>query len=131
MDAVAFRIVLHTRDFDRMLDFYQDILGMEYVRGWDRPDSRGVLLSPGREMGSTTIEILELGNLTIPDAQPVNVELSIEVKEVAEWHQRLQNAGIKIARGIEDMPWGHRSFGVDDPEGLRIWLYEVIERDSG
>jgi len=35
--------------------------------------------------------------------------------------------GVPIARGIEDTPWSHRSFGVDDPNGLRIRYYDVLE----
>jgi uncharacterized glyoxalase superfamily protein PhnB len=32
--------------------------------------------------------------------------------------------GVRIARGLEDAPWGHRSFRVDDPAGFRIWYYQ-------
>jgi uncharacterized glyoxalase superfamily protein PhnB len=36
---------------------------------------------------------------------------------------------VTIVREVKDEPWGHRSFGVDDPDGLRIWIIEVIGGD--
>jgi uncharacterized glyoxalase superfamily protein PhnB len=52
------------------------------------------------------------------------VVLSLEVEDVDRWHGQLIGAGVSIARGLEDAPWGHRSFGVDDPGGFRIWIYQ-------
>ena len=129
MDATAFRVVRHTRNFDQMLRFYQDILGMTCIYGWDHPSNRGALLSLGDKMGNSAIEVLDLEELAVPDTPPVNLELSIEVQDVAEWHDRLVGAGVPISRGLEDTPWGHRSFGIDDPDGLRIWIYQEIETD--
>ncbi len=128
MDAIALRVVRHTRDFDGMLRFYRDILGMILVEGWDHPGNRGALLSAGEMVGDALIEILDLDNLAVPDTTPVNVELSIQVKDAVAWHDGYQAGGGDIARGLEDTPWGHRSFGIDDPDGLRIWLYEEISR---
>jgi uncharacterized glyoxalase superfamily protein PhnB len=127
MDAAAFRVIRHTRNFDEMLRFYQDSLGMTCIHGWDRPDNRGALLSPGEEMGNSAIEVLDLEDLAVPDTPPINLEFSIEVQDVAEWYDRLVAAGVPIGRGLEDTPWGHRSFGIDDPDGLRIWIYQEIE----
>jgi uncharacterized glyoxalase superfamily protein PhnB len=45
---------------------------------------------------------------------------------VDEWYEQLIQRGISIARGLEDAPWGHRGFGIDDPDGLRIWYYQDI-----
>jgi uncharacterized glyoxalase superfamily protein PhnB len=78
---------------------------------------------------ATEIEILALADLAVPEAPPVNVELSIEVEDVAAWYDRLKAAGVTIARGLEDTPWGHRSFGIDDPDGMRIWVYKVIKEE--
>ncbi len=128
MNANALRVVRHTRNFDQMLGFYRDTLGMAYVEGWDHPNNRGALLSPGEKVGNALIEVLDLENLAVPDTPPVNLELSIEVEDAIDCHDRLLAAGVTIARGLEDTPWGHRSFGVDDPDGLRVWLYQEIER---
>lgn len=127
MKVIAMSIVRHTHNYETMLRFYRDALDMRPVESWEEPGNRGTLLSPGEATGRATIEILELGDEAVTGAVPVNVVLSIEVAEVDSWHDRLQAAGVPIARGLEDAPWGHRSFGVDDPDGFRIWFYEDID----
>jgi hypothetical protein len=43
---------------------------------------------------------LDLEELAVPDTPPVNLELSIEVQDVAEWHDRLVGADVPISRGL-------------------------------
>jgi uncharacterized glyoxalase superfamily protein PhnB len=124
MNPVLLNIVRHTRNYKAMLRFYQDRLGMKPVASWDEPGNRGTLLTPGGQVANAVIEIIELGREAVPGAKPVNVVLSIQVPDVDGWHDHLVAAGVVIERALEDAPWGHRSFGVDDPDGFRIWFYE-------
>jgi uncharacterized glyoxalase superfamily protein PhnB len=82
------------------------------------------LLSFGGKAADTVIEVLEMGEEAVPGVQPVNVVLSIEVEDADTWHDELVKSGIAIARGLEDAPWGHRGFGIDDPDGFHIWYYQ-------
>ena len=109
-----------------MLRFYEETLAMKAVQAWNEPGNRGTLLSPGERVGTAVIEVIELGEEAVPGGKPVNVVLSIEIDHVDDWHDHLIKAGVTIARGLEDAPWGHRSFGIDDPDGFRIWFYEDI-----
>jgi catechol 2,3-dioxygenase-like lactoylglutathione lyase family enzyme len=127
MKVQSMAVIRHTRNFDAMVVFYRDKLGMTVTRSWDRADSRGMLLSPGEQTGSTVIELLAMGDLAAAHpGLPANAELSLEIDDVRAWHARLLADGVRIARGLEDTPWGHRSFGVDDPDGLRLWFYQDI-----
>jgi catechol 2,3-dioxygenase-like lactoylglutathione lyase family enzyme len=119
-------IVRHTKNYDAMVEFYRDRLGMSVKQSWDHPGDRGTLLSFGGKTPGTLIEVIELGEEAMPGVKPVNVVLSIEVPAVDEWHDRLAERGVTIARGLENAPWGHRSFGIDDPDGFRIWYYQDI-----
>lgn len=129
MKVKRMSIVRHTRNFETMLRFYRDSLAMTVVEAWDEPGNRGTLLSPGGEVSNAVIEVIELGEEAVPGVEPINVVLSIEVEAVDAWHDQLVRAGIAIARVLEDAPWGHRSFGVDDPDGFRIWFYEDIQAE--
>ena len=124
MNPMLVSIVRHTRNYEAMLRFYRDQLGMNIRQAWDHPDNRGTLLSFGGKAADTVIEVLELGEEAVPGVQPVNVVLSIEVEDADTWHDELVKRGITIARGLEDAPWGHRGFGIDDPDGFRIWYYK-------
>ena len=76
------------------------------------------------------IEVIELGNEAIPGANPVNIVLSIEVDDADAWHDELVRRGTPVARGLEDAPWMHRSFGIDDPDGFRIWYYHDMNKKN-
>lgn len=121
-------IIRHTREFDSMWRFYHELLGMAVVRAWDEPGNRGGFLTFGSQTNHTTIEILQIGTEAVPGVRPVNIVLSVEVTDVDTWQAELIRRGITIARGLEDAPWGHRSFGIDDPEGFRIWYYQDLNR---
>ena len=126
MNVIAMSIVRHTRNYEAMFRFYGDSLAMKVVEAWDEPGNRGTLFSPGEKVGSAVIEVIELGEEAVPGVKPVNVVLSIEVDDVDGWHEQLLGAGVTVARELEDAPWGHRSFGIDDPDGFRLWFYQDI-----
>ncbi len=48
----------------------------------------------------------------------------IGVDDAADWLDRLAAAGVMIRRALLENPWGGRSFGIDDPSGRRIWIFE-------
>jgi uncharacterized glyoxalase superfamily protein PhnB len=123
-ETIQVSIVRHTKNYNSLVEFYRDSLGMKVTQSWDHPGNRGTLLSFGGRASNAVIEVIDLGDEAVPGVKPVNVVLSIEVAAVDEWHHQLVNRGVTIARGLEDAPWGHRSFGIDDPDGFRIWYYQ-------
>jgi uncharacterized glyoxalase superfamily protein PhnB len=126
MNVLQVSIVRHTKNYEAMVGFYRNKLGMDVTLSWDEPDNRGTLLAVGGKAGNTVVEVIELGDEAVPGVQPVNVALSIEVDDVDAWHNELVKRGIIITRKLEDAPWGHRSFGITDPDGFRIWYYQDL-----
>ena len=41
-------IVRHTHNYDVMVSFYKDFLGMRIKTSWDQPENRGTLLAFGK-----------------------------------------------------------------------------------
>lgn len=123
MNASELRVLFRVADFDASVRFYQDLLGLERLKSWARDTGCGVILraGPGR-----TIELLGAppGKVQAVDRLPRGVTLWVRVDDVDEWYARLQAAGAPIARELADDPWGTRSFGLDDPDGTRVWLFE-------
>lgn len=119
-------IIRHTANFEAMLSFYQDGLGLDVVEAWNKPNNRGAVLSAAGAMSGVRLEVLDLDNLAVPDMAPANLDLSFYVDDATAWHDELAARDVAIARGLEDVPWGLRSFGVDDPDGLRIWFQQEI-----
>jgi catechol 2,3-dioxygenase-like lactoylglutathione lyase family enzyme len=128
LDPRTFNVVRHTRSFQPMLHFYRDLLGLTVVQAWDEPGNRGAILALGGRVENATVEILELAGRPMAAQAADDIEAGIYVDDVDAWHDELRARGVAIARGLEDTAWGHRSFGVDDPDGLRIWFVQVLER---
>ena len=78
MNALEFRFAFFARDFQKSVDFYQNVLGMELVGGWDREDGKGALLSAG---GTSVIEIYGAADgKTYDGPSPVALNLALRVE---------------------------------------------------
>ncbi len=51
----------------------------------------------------------------------------LEVDDVDAEHQRLLEAGLDIVVQLQDNPWGDRSFTIQDPVGIAIYVHSLIE----
>jgi len=116
------RVLVGTTDYSRSTAFYGDLLGFPVQEEWDAPDGRGTLF----DAGGGVIEVME-DSPHHPAEQPRGVRVSIEVGEVDGLHARLADAGIAPTDPLGDRPWGHRSFTIEDPSGLPLTFFEVIE----
>ena len=52
--------------------------------------------------------------------------LSFEVDDVDAEYARLKAAGLYIYQEMQDKPWGERSFVIDDPNGIHVYIYKAI-----
>lgn len=126
MEVTRLRIVRHTRRFEAMVRFYQDVLEMRCVHRWERSEDRGALFSPGRAMGQTVIEVSERAGHRSSRPKLTTVELGLEVRDVKSWYDRLRQRGVTVVAELTDHPWGHRAFTIADPDGLPITLYQEV-----
>ena len=117
-----FRFIFRAKDYEASVAFYRDGLELPVVGSWDRgPAERGTLF----QAASGIVEVLALapGETYVP---PQGMELGYEVDDVDEWYQRAQKKDLPISKAIADRPWGHRTFSVTDPDGIRVILYSII-----
>lgn len=112
------RALLRVSNFERSRAFYEQTLGFRRVTGWERPNSDGVVLEA---KGGETLELLGP-----PPGQhwprPSGLELGFFVESVERWQQHLRRLGIPITRELREEAWGDLVFGVDDPDGVRVWF---------
>lgn len=52
--------------------------------------------------------------------------LSFEVDDVDKEYERLKAENLDICQELQDKPWGERSFVVDDPNGVHVYVYKSI-----
>lgn len=123
MGIAELRVIFRVSDYEASVHFYERLLGLERVRAWDGAEGAGIILRAG---AGRTIELFGPPRGGRHDERLARgVELGVEIDDAVAWYDRLRAAGLPIARGVVDNPWGDRSFGIDDPDGVRIWLFEV------
>ena len=52
--------------------------------------------------------------------------ISFEVDDVDAEYDRLKAEGVQIYQEMQDKPWGERSFVIDDPNGVHLYIYTSI-----
>lgn len=128
MQFLEFRFAFSARDFDQSVRFYTDLLEMQYLTGWDRTEGKGALVSAG---GNAVVEIYGAptdGSYTGPAPAAINLALRVANRtEVDAWYQKLLATGADILERPTDRAWGHRSFIVNDPDGIPIHIYCELE----
>lgn len=124
MNALEFRFAFHAGDFAKSVSFYQNTLGMHWIGGWDRPDGKGALLSAG---GSCVIEIYGAPEgFSYTGPQPAAVNLALRLSDAAAvdaFHEKLFESGAPVQGPPENRTWGHRSFIINDPDGIPVHIY--------
>ena len=128
MNALEFRFAFYARDFEKSVLFYRDILGLEYISGWDRADGKGALLSAG---GTAVVEIYGAAEGKRYDGpSPVALNLAIRLgnaSEVNMFFDKLSGLSGERIESPKDHSWGHRSFIIHDPDQIPIHIYCELE----
>ena len=111
-----------TDRFDEACAFFGELLGWPVTHEWDDgPQERGRIFGFG---DSARIELIEVAP---GDARPVQgVFCSAETADVATLHDRIVVADVPIDDPLADRPWGHRSFAVVEPTGMRMVFFERL-----
>jgi catechol 2,3-dioxygenase-like lactoylglutathione lyase family enzyme len=96
-------------DLDSAKKFYADILGLEVAMdlGW--------ILTFAADGAAPQISIAKEGGLGTPVP-----DISIEVDNLTEVHQRVLAAGFRVEYGPRTEPWGLTRFYVRDPFGRLV-----------
>lgn len=112
------RALLRVSDFDRSVEFYERVLGFTRVTSWRQDTGSGAVLEAA---GGETLELLG-SPVGMSWPHPTGLELGFFVEDIKGWHDHLVSAGVPVTREMKVEEWGDTVFGVDDPDGLRIWF---------
>jgi len=117
MEVLSSRVLLRPVDFARSEEFYREALALPVYREFGAGDRRGVVFFLG-------IGFLELSGQSerLPGD---NIELWLQVRDLAATHAALQAARVPIVRPPQREPWGLDEMWIADPDGVRIAVVEV------
>lgn len=121
--GVLFRVTLYVQDFEKSLNFYQNVIGLELFNKGEG----------SARFNYDCFSLLITSDTTLNDGHYFKSSAKSEVKgngfefiivvdKLEEVHQRCLDSNYPIEVGVETYPWGMRGFKIADPDGyfLRI-----------
>ena len=128
MTVFELRVALTAEDYDRLITFYRDGLGLEPGETWE-DHGRGQLFHSGKAV----IEILDKEHAshvdTIEAGKPVSGSIRFAFR-VPDIHLAIENAlkyGAKLVQEPIRTPWNDWNARIESPDGLQITLFQVMQ----
>jgi catechol 2,3-dioxygenase-like lactoylglutathione lyase family enzyme len=125
--VLELRVALTTADYERLLAFYQEGLGLDPAQIWTSDQGRAVLF----ELGQATLEVFDEQHAASVDQIEVQrrvsgpVRLALQVPDLDAAVQRLLQHGATLVHEPVVTPWGDRNARVQSPDGLQVTLFQA------
>ena len=114
-------LTISTNKLEQSRDFYRDTLGFTLVF---ENDSYIEMLAQGSTTMGVSFVSPELSGGEKFTGE--GIILSFEVADVDAEFARLKAAGVRILEELRDKAWGERSFVINDPNGVHVYIYKSI-----
>jgi len=128
--VLELRIALTTTDYERSVKFYCDGLGIEPAAIWNNDGGQALMLT----MGSATLEIFDEAQAQTIDqleaGQRVSgqIRFALQVPDLMGAMERLLAHGATLVHPPVSTPWGDHNVRLQDPDGMQITLFQVLDK---
>jgi len=124
------RVALTTSDYERLVRFYCDGLGLEPAQLWTDGHGRAVILDMGRatleifdEMHANTVDQIEAGRRVSG-----HIRFALRVPDLKVAMDRLLSKGAIMVHPPVVTPWGDHNVRLQDPDGMQVTLFQVLDQ---
>jgi catechol 2,3-dioxygenase-like lactoylglutathione lyase family enzyme len=127
--VIELRVAVTTRDFERLKQFYCDGLGLEPAELWTSEHDSALLI----DMGRGSMEILDEPHAAKVDEIEAgrrvsgHIRFALQVPDLQQAIDRLVAKGAKVVHPPVVTPWRHRNVRLEDPDGLQVTLFQVLD----
>ena len=124
------RIALTTSDYQRLVKFYCEGLGIEPSAEWHNDGGQALML----EMGQATLEIFDEKQAEVIDRIEAGkrvsgqVRFALKVPDLESVMERLLANGAKLVHEPVVTPWGDTNVRFEDPDGIQITLFQEADK---
>ena len=120
------RIALTSQDYERVVRFYCQGLGIEPAALWNNDGGQAILL----EMGKATLELFDERQAEVIDTLEAGrrvsgqIRFAFQVPDLQAAMERLLAHGATLVHPPVKTPWGDTNVRLQDPDGMQITLYQ-------
>jgi len=124
------RVAFTAREYERLVRFYCDGLGLETTQVWPGDQGRAVIL----DMGQATLEIFDekqantIDQLEAGERLSGQIRFALKVPDLKAAMERLLSKGAILVHPPVVTPWGDYNVRLQDPEGMQVTLFQVLEQ---
>ena len=128
MSVGELRLVVTADDYDAVLRFYRDVLGLPEVADYSSADGRVTLLGAGR----ATLEVIDSRQAEFIDRVEVgrrvagHVRVAFEVDDSTAISAELVEAGATVIAPPTRTPWNSLNARLAAPAGLQLTLFTEL-----
>ena len=129
---IELRVALTTGDYERLVKFYCDGLGLEPAALWNNGQGRALILN----MGQATLEIFDETQAETIDqieaGQRVSgpIRFALQVPDLEAAMERLLAHGATLVHPPIKTPWGDYNVRLQDPDGMQVTLFQAQNNDE-
>lgn len=129
MPVLELRVALTTTDYNRLVTFFQEGLGVDPAQLWTTETTRATLY----ELGRATVEVFDEPHAAMVDQLETEgrgvsgpIRFALEVPDVdAALARALQHGGTLVHEPVIT-PWRDKNARIQSPDGLQITLFQVL-----
>jgi len=126
------RVAITTKDYERLVKFYCDGLGIEPAAIWNNDGGHALILN----MGNATLELFDEKQAEVIDQLEAekrisgSIRFALQVADLEAALERLLAHGATLVHPPVMTPWGDYNVRLQDPDGMQITLFQVLDKQN-
>ena len=130
--VLELRVAVTAADFQRLLRFYTDGLGIQPSAFWENDGGHAAMI----ELGRATIEIFDeaqaaaIDNIEAGRRVSGQIRFALQVPDLQAALDRFLADGATLVHEPVTTPWGDRNVRLQAPDGMQITLFQAPADES-
>jgi uncharacterized glyoxalase superfamily protein PhnB len=121
---------LAVADIDASVRFYTEVLGFDV--GFTLPGEDGKLIHGSVQRGDSYLMFGRVDPSNTHDQAPLGRGVVLyatvdDSEDIDAYFQRVKAAGATVVQEPTDQFWGHRDWGITDPDGYLLFISKVTQ----